>query len=145
MQFTSLACHYDPYSVLMLYKCIHTILLHTSKILDGPGAPEGVEVSEIPDDRRSSSSCVLTLQLNHPSDVDSDEIPHLIYLVDYQSQRDVITAASYTFIVQNCTQELSINVTTVNRCGSMGGSVVNIVPTFLPVSVSVAQGPNVGM
>ena len=113
-------------------------------ILDGPGAPKGVEISEIPDDRKSSSSCVLTLQLNHPSDVGLDEIPHLIYLIDYQSRRDVITATSYTFVVQNCTQELRINVTTVNRCGSIGGSVIDITPTFLPVSVSVAQGPNVG-
>ena len=31
------------------------------KILDGPGAPEGVEVNEIPDDRKSSGSCILTL------------------------------------------------------------------------------------
>ena len=114
---------------------------HT-EILDEPGAPEGVEVIEIPDDRRSGGSCVLTLQLNYPSDIGPDEIPHLIYHIDYQSRREVITATSYTFIVQNCTRELRINVTTVNRCGSMGGSVVNIVPTFLPVSRGATEAPN---
>ena len=114
------------------------------KILDGPGAPEGVDVNEIPGDHKSSGSCILTLQLSHPSNVGSDEIPHLIYYIDYQSRRDVITATLYTFVVQNCTQDLHINVTAVNRCDKMGGRVVDIAPTFLPVSVSVTQGLNVG-
>ena len=112
--------------------------------VDEPGAPQGVEVFEIPDNRNSRGSCILTLQLNHPSNVGPSEVPHLTYLIDYQSRRDMITGTSYTFIVQNCTPEFRINITAVNRCGNIGGSVVDVVPVFLPESVSVAQGPNVG-
>ena len=115
----------------MKFFCTHEI------ILDGPGAPEEVKVFEIPDDRRSRGVCVLTLQLNHPSDVALDEIPHLSYFIYYYGQqREVITAAtSKIFVVQNCTPDLLINVTVVNRCGNMGGSVIGIAPEFLSVTV----------
>ena len=106
--------------------------------------PQGVEVFEIPDSRNRIGSCVLTLQLSHPSNVGPSEIPHLTYFVDYQSRRDIVTSTSYTFIVQNCSQELRINVTAVNRCGNTGRSVVDVVPVFLPEPVNVAQGPNIG-
>ena len=115
----------------MKFFCTHEI------ILDGPGAPEEVKVFEIPDDHRSSGVCVLMLQLNHPSDVALDEIPHLSYFVYYHGQQqEVITSAatSYIFVVQNCTPDLLINVTAVNRCGNMGGSVIGIAPEFLSVT-----------
>lgn len=118
---------------------------HTEIIVDEPGAPEGVEIEEVPDDRRSRGICALTLRLNPPSNVGAGEIPRLTYFVDYPSRRDEITTTSYDFVVQNCTPNLRINVTTVNRCGRTGGSVVNISPTFLPVPVSATQGANVGM
>ena len=126
---------------------MHTeFFAHTEIILDEPGAPEEVKVFEIPDDRRSRGICVLTLQLSHPSDVALDEIPHLSYFVYYHGQqREVITAAtSNIFVVQNCTPDLLINVTAVNRCGNMGGSVIGIAPEFLSVTEvpTVTVAPN---
>lgn len=119
-----------------------TFLLAHTEILDDPDAPEGVEIFEIPDNRNSRGSCVLSLQLNHPSSISPDEIPHLTYHVNYQSRRDIITGTSYTFVVQNCTQGLRINVTTVNRCGNVGRSVVDIVPTLLVESEGATQASN---
>ena len=117
---------------------LHSHFFAHIKILDEPGPPEGVQVFEIPDDRKSRGICVLNLQLNHPSNVDLDEI---FYHVEYQSRQENITTTSYTFVVQNCTQDLRINVTAVNRCGRMGGRVVDIIPDFLPESEVTTVAP----
>ena len=98
-----------------------------------------MKVFEIPDDRKSRGICVLNLRLNHPSNADSNEI---LYHVQYQSRRENITSTSYTFVVQNCTQDLRINVTAVNRCGRMGESVVDIIPDFLPESEVSTAAPS---
>ena len=98
---------------------------------------KSVEIFEIPDDRQSSGSCGLTLQLNHPSDIGLDEIPHLVYHVDYQSRHKVITGTMYTFVVQTVHENFALM--SQQLCGGTEGSVVDITPKSLPVPVSCSK------
>ena len=97
-----------------------------------------MKVIEIRDNGNVEGSCVFTLRLSPPGNIGPDDI---MYYIDYQSQRDVITSTSYTFIALNCTPKLHINVTAVNRCGSIGESVTDVVPIFLPVTRGIDEAP----
>ena len=118
-------------------QCLYYLLCMQTPNSDVPDAPQGVEVIETRDNR---GSCVFTSQLNPPSNSGPDDILH--YIIEYQSRRDMIASTSFTLIVPDCTPELRINVTAVNRCGSIGKSVTNIVPIFLPESEGASEDPN---
>ena len=117
--------------------CSYTLCINTT--IGEPDAPQDVKVVEIRDNRNTEDSCVFTLRLSPPSNIDPDDI---MYYIDYLSQRDVISSTSYTFIALSCTPNLRVNVTAVNRCGSIGRSVNDIVPTFLPDTEGVVETPN---
>ena len=102
--------------------------LHNS---DKPGQPEEVTVMEIqgtPGEMKNS--CVFLLQLNPPSNINADDVNH--YIIDYQSNQPVTTDdTSKTFAVSNCSRDLRVRVTAVNRCGASGNSTSDIVPRFM--------------
>ena len=98
-----------------------------------------MKVIQIHDNKNVEGSCVFTLRLSPPDNIGPDDI---MYYIDYQSQQDVISSTSYTFIALNCTTNLRINVTAVNRCGSIGRSVINVVPMFLPDTEGIDETPS---
>ena len=133
-------------SALYMYLLCQGLIEQPPYTVGEPDAPQDVKVIEIRDNMNVEGSCVFTLQLSPPSNIGADDI---MYYINYQSQRDVISRTSHTFIALNCTPNLRINVTAVNRCGSIGKSVIDVVPIFLPdtrgiEAPSATDGVNIG-
>lgn len=89
------------------------------------------------------SGCNLITQLNSPSNINQDDIDH--YIVDYQLGTVMISGTLDTFIVRNCTPDLRIKITAVNRCGTLGNSSPDIIPIFLPDSGAMDAPEKSGM
>ena len=91
---------------------------------------------EGPGNNELKNSCFLQVQFRPPRNLNVRDISR--YIIEYQSVKSMITSdTSVTFTVYNCTHDIQIRVTAVNRCYVQGNSTPNIVPIFLPPSKGV--------
>ena len=70
----------------------------------------------------ADNGCFVFSQLNHPSNIDEDDISH--YVLGHQMGNVTVTGTSSDFRVPSCTDDLEIKVSAVNRCGALGNSTV---------------------
>ena len=112
-------------------------LLYTN-VSDIPEAPQNVMVVERPQNVQMQNSCILLIQFSPPRNLVVEDIDR--YVVDYQSGNITIRDTSSTFIVRNCTENLRVRVSAVNRCDKLGNSSGDIVPVFLPQDEGVGPG-----
>jgi hypothetical protein len=83
----------------------------------------------------ADSGCFVFSYLNHPSNIGEDDVLH--YVLGYQMGNVTVSGTSSEFRVPNCTIQESqnlaeINVSAVNRCGTLGNSSVTNIITLSP-------------
>ena len=94
---------------------------------DAPDAPVNVTAEESPDSDPNDNCCILHIDLRPPSNIDVNHIMH--YFIQFPSgDRTIPNTGNGPIKVPNCTQDIRLNVSAVNICGTIGASASDIEP-----------------
>ena len=103
---------------------MNLLLFFTS---DAPDAPINVTAEESSDSDPNDNSCILHIDLRPPSNIDVNHIKH--YFIQFPSgDRTIPNTGNGPIRVPNCTQDIRLNVSAVNICGTVGASASDIEP-----------------
>ena len=82
----------------------------------------------------SGDSCNVTVEWDRPTGTSPEDIDHYVLRVSRNGicNETNTTSTLVTFSIGECTNNLSVNITTVDRCGREGPSSANVEPELLP-------------
>ena len=107
---------------------------------DTPDAPINVTAEESPDSDPNDDSCMLVIDLRPPSNIDMNHID--CYIIQFLSEnRTIPNTGSGTIKVPDCTQDIRLNVSAINSCGTIGASASDIKPKFITTSTPTTSTP----
>ena len=108
-------------------QALNLLLFFTS---DAPDAPINITAEELPDNDPNDDSCMLHIRLCPPSNIDVKHIMH--YFVQFPSgYQNISNTGAGCVMVPNCTQDIRLNVSAVNTCGTVGAIASDIEPLFI--------------
>ena len=120
--------------------CILKWMLHTSS-LAVPGIPQRIRAAEI--SRPSDRICIILVTWDPPANSDASDIDQYIVYVPSRNIRDDTASSTISTLeltVSNCSDDIRVQITAVNRIGCVGMNSSEVQPILLDIPATSTKG-----